>query len=102
MPVIKSAAKALRRDKRRTLVNKKIKNNLKKTLKKVRQNPAKENLRQAASVLDRAAKNKIIHKNKANRLKSRLSSLAKRTKGKTPNKAQNKKNKKSKSKSKTK
>lgn len=91
MPVIKSSAKALRRDKRRTLVNKKVKKNLKKILKKVRQNPAKENLRQAASALDRAAKNKIIHKNKANRLKSRLSSLAKRAKGETSKKVQNKK-----------
>ena len=91
MPVTKSAAKALRRDKRRTLVNKKIKKNLKKILKEVRQNPAKENLRQAASALDQAAKSKIIHKNKANRLKSRLSSLAKRTKGTTSKKAQSKK-----------
>jgi len=35
MPIIKSAKKALRRDKRRAIVNKKIKDKVKATLKKV-------------------------------------------------------------------
>jgi len=72
MPITKSAAKALRRDKRRQLINQKIRSSYKTAVKKARQNPTKENLRQAYSVLDRAAKKKVIHRNKAARLKSRL------------------------------
>jgi small subunit ribosomal protein S20 len=77
MPVLESSRKALRRDQRRTVVNKKIKENLKEVLKKTRQKPTSKNLAEAARFLDRAAKKKIIHQNKANRLKSRLSKLAK-------------------------
>lgn len=74
MPITNSAKKTLRRDKRRTAVNKRIRKKLKEAIKKARQKPTKKNLSQATSVLDRAAKKKVIHKNKANRLKSRLTS----------------------------
>jgi small subunit ribosomal protein S20 len=80
MPVIKSAKKALRRDKRRALVNERIKEKVKAILKKTRKNPQKKNLKEAFAFLDRAAKKKVIHKNKANRLKSRLTKLAKKKK----------------------
>jgi len=80
MPIIKSAKKALRRDKRRAIVNKKIKDKVKATLKKSRKNPNKKNLRETFSFLDRATKKNVIHKNKANRLKSRLSKLIKKKK----------------------
>ncbi len=80
MPVIESAKKALRRDKRRALVNKRIKEKVKAILKKTRKNPQKKNLKEAFTFLDRAAKKKVIHKNKANRLKSRLAKLAKKKK----------------------
>jgi len=77
MPVLESSRKALRRDQRRTVVNQKIKENLKAVLKKTRQKPTPKNWAEAARFLDRAAKKKIIHQNRANRLKSRLSKLLK-------------------------
>ncbi len=77
MPVIQSAKKALRRDRRRAVVNKSLKNKIKEVLKKTRQNPNKKNLDLSFKTLDRAAKKKIIHQNKASRLKSRLSKLLK-------------------------
>ena len=77
MPVIQSAKKALRRDRRRAVVNKSLKNKIKEVLKKTRQNPNKKNLDLSFKILDRAAKKKVIHQNKASRLKSRLSKLLK-------------------------
>lgn len=80
MPVTVSAKKALRRDRRRTMVNRRIRHRLKKALKDARENPTKKLLSQAASILDRAAKKKVIHFNKAARLKSRLAKLAREAK----------------------
>jgi small subunit ribosomal protein S20 len=77
MPITASAKKALRQDRRRAIINKRIKRKIKETLKKARQKPTKKTLAEAASALDRAAKKKIIHKNKAARLKSRLAKLLK-------------------------
>lgn len=77
MPVLQSSKKALRRDRRRAIVNKSLKNKIKEVLKKTRQNPNKKNLDLSFKVLDRAAKKKVIHQGKANRLKSRLSKLLK-------------------------
>jgi len=77
MPILKSSRKALRRDRRRTVVNRKIKDNLKLVLKKTRKNPLPKNMVETFRFLDRAAKKKIIHPNKASRLKSRLSKLLK-------------------------
>ncbi|MCX6726170.1 MAG: 30S ribosomal protein S20 [Candidatus Shapirobacteria bacterium] len=82
MPILKSSKKALRRDRRRAVINKKIRNNLKEVLKKARKSPNLKNLSSASCFLDRAAKKKIIHKNKADRLKSRLSKLLAKTKKK--------------------
>ena len=82
MPILKSSKKALRRDRRRAVVNKKIRNNLKDVLKKARKNPSLKNLSLASSFLDKAAKKKVIHTNKADRLKSRLSKLLDKTKKK--------------------
>lgn len=76
MPVTKSAKKALRRDQRRTVINKRIKRRVRQVLKKARQKPTKKALALAASVLDRAAKKHVIHKRKAARLKSRLAKLS--------------------------
>jgi small subunit ribosomal protein S20 len=72
MPLIQSAKKALRRDKKRTIVNLKIKNKMKIALKKAKKKTTKKNLSLAYSAIDKALKKKIIHKNKAARLKSRL------------------------------
>jgi len=43
----------------------------------MRENPSPKNLDEVARSLDRAAKKKIIHPNKSNRLKSRLNKLLK-------------------------
>ena len=72
MPITTSAKKALRRDRRRAIINKRIRTKIKDVLKKARQKPTKKAVAQAASLLDQAAKKKVIHRNKAARLKSRL------------------------------
>lgn len=76
MPITKSAKKALRRDRRRAVINLRLKRKLKAALKLARQKPTKKNLSSAYSTLDRAAKKKVIHQNKAARLKTRLMKFA--------------------------
>lgn len=75
MPVIKSAVKKLRKDKKRELVNKKIRNSLKTVVKIALKTKTVQSVNSAIKTIDKATKNKIIHKNKAARLKSRLSKL---------------------------
>ena len=81
MPVIKSAKKKLRQDKKRTLANKKIRELLKKTVKLAVNKLDEKSMREAVSVIDKAVKKNIIHRNKAAHLKSQL---AKKFSGKTP------------------
>jgi small subunit ribosomal protein S20 len=75
----KAAVKRLRVDKKRHARNVKIKTELKKTIKKYQQlitqksGDAAALLKKVYALLDKAAKKNIIHKNKANRDKSRLS-----------------------------
>jgi len=73
MPIIKSAIKKVRKDKTRTARNKKRELNLKSLVKKARISKLAKDLQSAFSALDKAAKVKLIHPNKAARLKSRLS-----------------------------
>lgn len=75
MPVLKHAKKKLKQDKKRALQNKKIKTTYKKVVKEVKVKKTKSLLSKAFSSIDKAAKNHIIHKNKASRLKSSLSRL---------------------------
>ncbi|RJQ35884.1 30S ribosomal protein S20 [Candidatus Microgenomates bacterium] len=75
MPVIKSAKKKLRQDKKRTERNQKVEDFLKLMVKKARKNPVEKTIRDAVSAADKAAKKHIIHKNKAARIKSALSKL---------------------------
>lgn len=77
MPQTLSAKKALRKDRRRRTVNLAVREAVKKALKTARKNPTAQNLSQASSVLDQAAKKKVIHQGKADRLKSRLAKLIK-------------------------
>lgn len=79
MPIKKAAFKHLRQTKKRTLRNKKVKNNLRQLIKKSRKlieakkkDEAKEWVNKAVKALDKSAQSKIIKKNKASRLKSRL------------------------------
>lgn len=69
MPQTKSAKKALRQNRKRFLRNRVVKQNLKSALKKA----TGENLSLVFSVIDKAAQKRIISKNKAARMKSRLS-----------------------------
>ena len=73
MPIIQSAKKRMRQERKRTAANKLKKDNLKTLIKKVRVNKNAENLTAVFSALDKAAKVGLIHKNKSARLKSRLS-----------------------------
>lgn len=73
MPIIKSAIKKVRKDKTRTARNTKREVQLKSLIKKVRTSKESKDLQAVYSALDKAAKVKLIHPNKAARLKSRLS-----------------------------
>src|SRR5579863_2081977 len=72
MPVIKSAKKKLRQDKKRTLRNAKVEERLKDAIKAAKKNPTIKTVSLAFQLADKAAKNHIIHKNKAARIKSSL------------------------------
>ena len=73
MPVTKQAIKKVRQDARKTAVNLKLKKTYKKAVRDYSKNPTAAGLSIAFKALDRAAKTNVIHKNKAARLKSRLS-----------------------------
>jgi len=76
MPVIKSAKKKLRQDKKRTLNNKKLRDLLKTALKAAGKKSTSENISKAFKAIDKAAKARIIHKNKAGRMKSALAKVS--------------------------
>lgn len=78
MPVTKSAKKKLRQDKKRTLVNQKTQNALKKAIKIVQKKKAGD-LGVLFSMIDKSVKNNFMHKNKAARLKSSLAKTVKNT-----------------------
>lgn len=63
----------MRHDKKRTLANQQKKAVLKRLVKAMRKNPNDKNLTAVFSSLDKAVKTNLIHKNKAGRIKSRLS-----------------------------
>lgn len=77
MPILKSAIKKLKQDKKRTEVNKVYRENLRRAVKEARKVKTAKAVKLAYSALDKAAKQKVIHKNKAARLKSRLMKLVK-------------------------
>lgn len=77
MPITKSAKKALRKNRRKTIINRLVKEQIKIALKAMRKKPTAKKLIKAEKTLDQAAKKKVIHKNKAARLKSRLRKLLK-------------------------
>lgn len=75
MPIIRSAKKKVRKDKKRQAHNLLIKDQLKRLIKTMRKSPSGKNLKEVFSRLDKAAKTHLIHSGKASRLKSRLSKL---------------------------
>jgi ribosomal protein S20 len=76
MPILKHAKKKLKQDKKRQLQNKKVKETFKKLLKQATEDKKAESVSAAFSAVDKAAKQNIINKNKAARLKSNLTKHA--------------------------
>jgi ribosomal protein S20 len=79
MPILKHAKKKILVDKKRTLHNKVVKSKVASSVKKFKQSPSAEALREVFSTLDRAAKKDVFHTGKVDRLKGRLSKLLKGT-----------------------
>lgn len=75
MPIIKSAKKALRQNKKRAGLNLGKKLALKNLIKKIKKSKSKKDIVMLYSLADKAAKAGIIHKNKAARIKSQISRL---------------------------
>lgn len=85
MPVIKSAKKRLRQEKKRRVRNLDQENKMKKLIKEVKTlvsenkiKEAKELLPRIYKVLDKSAKKGVIKKNTASRKKSRIAALIKK------------------------
>ena len=75
MPITSSAKKDLRQSLRRRAGNLAVAKTMKETVKKYKKSPSAELLSQVYKRLDKAAKINVIDKNKASRLKSRLTKL---------------------------
>ncbi len=75
MPLLKHAKKKQRQDKKRTDKNRVFKTLLRSLVKTAKTSKAAEDISAAFSSIDKAAKNHILHKNKAARMKSSLSKL---------------------------
>lgn len=75
MPVSTSAKKALRKDRRRTVVNNVVRSKMRTAIKRFREEKSQDAMSEMYSSLDRAVKRNIIHRKKAARVKSRLSKL---------------------------
>lgn len=80
MPRIKSAKKRQRQTKVRTARNKTQRSELRTAVKKVRtattKADAEKALKEATALVDRAGRKNLIHRNTADRTKSRLAKLA--------------------------
>jgi small subunit ribosomal protein S20 len=75
MPIIKSAKKKLRQDKKRTEQNRLLKSSVKELLKKAMKEKSQKAVQSFYKAADKATKNHVMHKNKAARLKSRVAKL---------------------------
>lgn len=76
MPISASAKKSLRVATRNQKTNVTFKTNLKLTIKKFLATPTTDGLKDVFSMLDKAVKNNVFHKNKTARLKSSYSKIA--------------------------
>lgn len=83
MPVIKSAKKKLRQDKKRERTNKILRTAFRNAVKKAGKSKTSANIINAVKLTDKIAKKKLIHKNKAARIKSSLSKLITKSLSKT-------------------
>ncbi len=75
MPVTKTAKRALRGSIKKGTVNKAIIQSLEIAVRLAKKSKSADKVQKAASLADRAAKKRVIHKNKAARIKSQLSKL---------------------------
>lgn len=79
MPRIKSAKKRMRQTKTRTARNRAVRSELRTVIKKVRSagtgEEAQAALKQAESLIDRAGRKNLVHRNTAARTKSRLAKM---------------------------
>lgn len=75
MPLLNNAKKALRVSARKTVINTRIKSQVKNSLDKVKATPTPANMASAFSALDKGVKRGLLHINKVARLKSQLSRL---------------------------
>lgn len=72
MPQIKSAIKKMRQSEKKAEANRNVKNKLKDKVDAYKKKPTEKGYQEVTSLLDKAAKTNVLHKNKAARLKSRL------------------------------
>lgn len=79
MPIIKAAIKDLRKSRKHREVNKAAKNKLKDSIKEIKRliadgkrDEAQKKLSEVTSIIDKAAKNNLLHKNNAAHKKSAL------------------------------
>lgn len=77
MPVTKTAKRALRSSEVKRDVNTVISTSLEKAIRAAKKSKTLESIQKVASLADRAVKKNVIHKNKASRIKSAVSKLAK-------------------------
>jgi small subunit ribosomal protein S20 len=75
MPVTTTAKRALRSSKNKQSINKITLGNLEAAIRMAKKSKSSANILKAVSLTDRAAKKKVIHSNKAARIKSQLSKL---------------------------
>ena len=81
MPNIKSAKKKMRKDVKRTKHNTFYREAIKKAMRLLgKAEKDEKEARKTLSLIDKAAKRKVIHKNKASRLKSRVMKLGSKKK----------------------
>lgn len=75
MPILKSAIKKLRRDKKKEKENDSFRLSMEKAVKKAKKVKSQKAASDAFSIVDKAVKKNLIHKNKAKRIKSAISKV---------------------------
>jgi len=75
MPILKNAKKALRASERKADYNRQVKSKLKTALDKMIKGPSPAVLSEVFQAVDKAVKRHLVHRNKAARLKSKMSRL---------------------------
>ncbi len=79
MPVTVTAKRALRASKRKAVINKIIISKLEVAMREAKKTKSAAAVKKAISLADRAAKKKVIHKNKSARIRSTMAKLVKLT-----------------------